>query len=29
MEIISRLCCLIHLRTWNGTKERSTDTSAA
>src|SRR6266480_6228408 len=28
IEIISRLCCLVHLRIWNGTKERSTDTAA-
>jgi hypothetical protein len=29
VEIISRPCCLIHLRIWNGTKERNTDTAAA
>jgi hypothetical protein len=27
-EIISRLCCLVHLRIWNGTKERNTNTAA-
>jgi hypothetical protein len=27
-EIISRLCCFVHLRIWNGTKERNTDTAA-
>jgi hypothetical protein len=28
IEIISRLCCFVHLRIWNGTKERNTDTAA-
>jgi hypothetical protein len=28
IEIISRLCCFIHLRIWNGTKKRNTDTAA-
>jgi hypothetical protein len=28
IEIISRLCCLVHLRIWNATKERNTDTAA-
>jgi len=28
IEIISRLCCFVHLRIWNGTKERKTDTAA-
>ena len=28
IEIISRLCCFVHLRIWNGTKERNTDTGA-
>jgi hypothetical protein len=28
MEIISRLSCLVHLRIWNGTKERKPDTAA-
>ena len=27
-KIISRLCCLVRLRIWNGTKERNTDTAA-
>jgi len=27
IEIISRLYCLVHLRIWNGTKERNTDTA--
>jgi len=29
IEMISRLCCSVHFRIWNGTKERSTDTAAA
>ena len=28
IEIISRLCCVVHLRIRNGTKERNTDTAA-
>jgi hypothetical protein len=28
MEIISGLCCLVHLRILDGTKERNTDTAA-
>jgi len=28
IEIISRLCCFVHLRIWSGTKERKTDTAA-
>jgi hypothetical protein len=28
IEIISRLCCFVHLRIWNGTIERKTDTAA-
>src|SRR6476469_7008874 len=27
-KIISRLCSLVRLRIWNGTKERNTDTAA-
>jgi hypothetical protein len=28
IEIISGLCCFVHLRIWNGTKERNTHTAA-
>jgi hypothetical protein len=28
IQIISRLCCFVHLRIWNGTKKRNTDTAA-
>jgi hypothetical protein len=28
IEIISRLCCFVHFRIWNATKERNTDTAA-
>jgi hypothetical protein len=28
-KILSRLCCLVHLRIWNGTKERKPNTAAA
>src|SRR5882724_1622710 len=28
LKISPRLCCLVHLRIWHGTKERNTDTAA-